>query len=246
MAHRALLICATPRSGTTLLCDLLRETGVAGRPNSFYRQQSIDNYARRLGVAPGPDFERRYLAAIIAEGSGDTGLFAMRVMWPSLPELTAKLAALFPAETDDAGRIAAAFGAPLYLFVERRDRVPQAISRLRAEQSGLWHRHADGSERERVKDDNPPVYDAAQLAAYVAEAEADNAAWEAWFAAEKIAPLRLSYEELAADPQGVLAKVLAALGRDPAIALTVEPRTAKLADAESRQWAERFRAGRAE
>src|ERR1700759_375295 len=30
--NRAYLVCATPRSGSTLLCELLRSTGVAGRP----------------------------------------------------------------------------------------------------------------------------------------------------------------------------------------------------------------------
>jgi LPS sulfotransferase NodH len=28
----AYLVCATPRSGSTLLCEMLRETGQAGRP----------------------------------------------------------------------------------------------------------------------------------------------------------------------------------------------------------------------
>ena len=29
---RAYLVCATPRSGSTLLCEMLRDTGLAGRP----------------------------------------------------------------------------------------------------------------------------------------------------------------------------------------------------------------------
>ena len=48
-------------------------------------------------------------------------------------------------------------------------------------------------------------------------------------------------EALSADPQATLANVLAALGLDPKIAKTVEPRTAKLADSESHMWAARFR-----
>src|SRR5919202_4203540 len=30
------LVCATPRSGSTLLCDVLTSTGVAGRPQEFW------------------------------------------------------------------------------------------------------------------------------------------------------------------------------------------------------------------
>jgi LPS sulfotransferase NodH len=244
VAFDSYIICATPRSGSTLLCDLLKETGVAGRPDSFYRSQSIADYAKRLSVAPGPDFERRYLAAVVAAGTGDTGMFGMRVMWPTMPELAERLAALFPALTTETDRLAAVFGTPRYIHLERKDKVAQAVSRARAEQSGLWHRHADGSERERVKDDRPPVYDAAQLTAFVAEAEAHNAAWEAWFAAGQIEPLRLSYEELAADPPGTLAKVLSTLGLNAGIAQTVKPRTARMADTESLSWAARFGAER--
>ncbi|MEO7221725.1 MAG: Stf0 family sulfotransferase [Devosia sp.] len=240
MNYRALIICATPRSGTTLLCDLLAETGVTGRPNAFYRRESVPDFARRLGVEDGPDFERRYLAAITAEGRGTTNLFSMRVMWPSLPEISEKLSVLFPTEATDAARIASAFGTPLYLFVERKDKVAQAISRVKAEQSGLWHRDADGSVREQGSEYRTPVYDAAAIEAFIAETTAHEAEWRGWFARESIVPMELTYEGLSADPTATVATLLRALGRDPAIASRISPRTAKLADAQSRVWAERF------
>jgi LPS sulfotransferase NodH len=34
--ERAHLVCATPRSGSTLLCELLKEAGVAGRPEEYF------------------------------------------------------------------------------------------------------------------------------------------------------------------------------------------------------------------
>ena len=33
------LICATQRSGSTLLCELLKQTGVAGRPEEYFEAQ---------------------------------------------------------------------------------------------------------------------------------------------------------------------------------------------------------------
>src|SRR4051794_41932383 len=35
---KSLLVCATPRSGSTLLCALLEGTGVAGRPHEFFER----------------------------------------------------------------------------------------------------------------------------------------------------------------------------------------------------------------
>ena len=140
--------------------------------------------------------------------------------------------------------VLAAFGPGRYVFLARRDTVAQAVSRLRAEQSGLWHVHADGRERERVKPHTAPVYDGAALAAFVAAAEAGTAAWETWFAGNGIAPVRCFYEDIAADPAAELIRLLAALGRDPALAGGVAPATARLADAESDAWSARFRAER--
>lgn len=243
MRPTVLLICATPRSGTTLLCDLLSETGVTGRPNSFYRAESVEHFARELSVESGPDFERRYLDAIIAEGRGGTDLFSMRVMWPSVSEMRAKLSALFPDESTNAGRIAAAFGTPLYLYITRKDKIAQAISRIKAEQSGLWHRAADGSVREQGGEYRAPAYDRAAIEASIAETTAHEAEWRRWFAREGIAPMELSYEELSTDPVGAIRRVLVALDRDPAAADRVTPRTAKLADATSAEWAERYERG---
>ena len=118
------------------------------------------------------------------------------------------------------------------------------MSRLKAEQSGLWHRHADGSEREQVKPFEAPVYDRARLTELIAEAVAHEANWRAWFAGQGIVPLRVTYEGLAADPAGTLARILEAVGRDPALAGGIEARTARLADGESLEWVERFQAGR--
>jgi len=242
MSRSSYIICATPRSGTTLLCDLLSQTGVAGKPNSFYRQESLAEFVADWGVAPGSglELEQRFLAAAIKAGTGDTGTFGMRVMWPSMPYLLEQLGRLFPDQTTDTGRLAAAFGTPVYIHLQRRDRVAQAISRAKAEQSGLWHRHADGSERERVKDHQAPQYDGAQLERFVAEAEDNEAHWHRWFDAAGIIPVELTYEELSADPTMALAKMLGALGKDPDIARRVTVQTARLSDGTSREWAARF------
>lgn len=242
MAFAAYIICGTPRSGSTLLCDLLKQTGIAGHPNSYYRLPSIPDFVQRFGIAPGEglDFERRYLAATITAGTGDTGMFGLRVHALSLFDLLGRLAMLHPAEPTDRSRIDAAFGTTLYLRLRRHDKVAQAISRVKAEQSGLWHRHADGGAREQVKPYEAPVYDAARLRAVIDETLEHEAVFDAWASGQTITPFDVSYEDLSADPRAMLALVLAALGRDPSMADRATVRTARLADATSRDWAARF------
>lgn len=243
------IICATPRSGSTMLCDLLAGTGVAGRPASFYREQSIPGLARRLGVSEsgphdGAAFDRAYLDAVVREGTGDSGLFGLRLMWGSVAGLSRRLDDLLPGLPTDKARFERAFGSLACLHLEREDKVAQAVSRLKAEQTGLWHRAADGSERERTGPAQPPVYDANRLRALLEEVEHDEAAWDAWFGANGISPLHLTYEALAVDPQGELARVLAWLGLDPSRADGVPVTSSKMADAMSLEWASRFRAER--
>jgi LPS sulfotransferase NodH len=48
---RCYLLCGTPRTGSTLLCNLLASTGVAGRPESYFREPDEPMWAKRFGVS---------------------------------------------------------------------------------------------------------------------------------------------------------------------------------------------------
>ena len=177
-----------------------------------------------------------------ARAGGD--IAGLRIMWESVADLNVRLAGLFPGLPDDPARLAAAFGNIVYIHLSRGDKLDQAISLARASQTGLWHVGRNGSELERTSPPRPAEYDADFLEHTMRQLAADDAAWRDWFVAHGITPLSLTYEELARDPRAGLARVLAAIGRDPAIASTVEPGTTKMAGEESRDWAERFRADR--
>ncbi len=151
-----------------------------------------------------------------------------------------QLSLLTPNLRSDEKRIESVFGPTTYIHLSRKDRVDQAISRLRAEQTGLWHRHADGSELERVAPPKEPRYDPDAIARHIQELSALDAAWERWFKQQKIEPLRIAYDALSANPQKVLSEVLFSIGCDPTLAQQVETPTAKLADHESQNWRQRF------
>jgi trehalose 2-sulfotransferase len=244
-ASASVILCATPRSGSTLLCDLLAATGVCGVPESWFRRQSIDDFIAAFGLTTpkdAPAFDADYLAAAIKAGSDGSGTFGLRLMWPTVPELSDWLDRLHPGLGSDRARYERAFGPARYVYLSRHDHVAQAVSRLKAEQSGLWHLNQDGSERERVMPHKEPAYDGAALSHYVEESTMANRGWEAWFAQNGVSPFRLAYEDLAADPGSALVRVLAAIGRDPSFAGNAAPATAVLADETNRDWIARFRA----
>lgn len=240
------IICATPRSGSTLLCDLLTETGIAGNPDSFFRRESILWWADYLNV-PVFDweteyqFDLEYLSAVKEYGTNETSIFGMRLMWESVADLSKRLEAFFPDLPSDSARFKFAFGKPLYFHLSREDKIAQAISYHKAEQSGLWHIYSDGSERERLKPGEEPAYDAGALSQLVTSLEEHDASWVSWFAQQEIQPIYITYETLAMKPQTILASTLSALGLDPIVAESIRPKSARMADTNSQKWATRFR-----
>jgi LPS sulfotransferase NodH len=67
-------------------------------------------------------------------------------------------------------------------------------------------------------------------------------AWIHWFVDSRIEPVCLTYEALSREPKGALEIILSALDLDPAVAAAIEPKTTKMIDFESQNWASRFRA----
>ncbi|MBE1282985.1 MAG: sulfotransferase [Rhodobacteraceae bacterium] len=244
---RAFVICTSPRSGSTMLCKLLQETGVAGCPGSHFHRTSLQAWLDSYNLhASSYGSEKQALTAIfaaaIAKGSGNTGTFGLRLQQHSLSFFLQKLAVLYPEPSGDQARLNAAFGPSLFIHLTRENKLEQAISRLKAEQTGLWHRNADGSELERLSAPRQPIYDAAAITAHVKDLTEADLNWNIWFTKQGIQPLRITYDELSDAPTRVLAGVLKALGQDPAIAQNITPPTAKLSDEVSREWAHRFRA----
>lgn len=245
--YSSYVICGTPRSGSTLLCEMLISSGVAGHPNSFFREQSIANWADRWAVdrtngIDDAEFDARYIPAMLQAGSNATGVFGLRLMRASVDDAIRRLTRVNGGPADLAAQFEATFGRTLYVHLSRRDKLAQAISLVRAEQSGLWHLASDGSVYEGVATPQPNVYDAPRIAEVFAERIADDLAWEAFFTGHGITPVRLVYETMTANPQAALASILDALGLDAAIANSVRVGTRKMGGDSSQDWAERFRA----
>lgn len=241
------IICGTPRSGSTLLCGLLASMKQAGDPDSYFRPQDIGMWAEQWGLPRrdtmnGREFNALYLQAVIRAGRAGTGMFGLRLMRENLEAVTALLDQLFPRLPSDRCRFERAFGLLRYIHLSREDMVAQAISLIKAEQTGLWHIAPDGTEIERVAPPKEPHYDYQRIRREVMQLESWNAAWHAWFDAQGIEPLRVNYRSLSANPAATLISICEALGVQAPQAQDIQPSVAKLSDAISSDWQQRFRA----
>jgi trehalose 2-sulfotransferase len=236
------LVCATERSGTTLLCELLGATGVAGRPEEYFECLNSTGRVRQpreyfdadtdpevLALLPSSppsrpagDWHAR-LAWALERGTTSNGVFGAKMMWAYLPDFLAH------------GEPEAMLGEPLrWVHVDREDKLAQAVSLWRAVQTEQW--------RAEDRSGGAPVFHAGAIAALKRRLEDHAAGWREWFAARRIDPLEITYEELAADPHATVCRVLDHLGLDTAGIDIPAPPTLRQADSRSQAWVERFRA----
>src|SRR5262245_7014717 len=116
------IICGTPRTGSTLLCDLLAATKRAGAPDSFYGRKFMADWAKEWQLPSAETMSERdyaiaYLDAAMRAGKAGTPIFGLRLMRENLDELSALLDLIHPGLQSDKARFEKAFGKILYIHL---------------------------------------------------------------------------------------------------------------------------------
>jgi len=245
-SYEAYFICTTPRSGSTLLCRMIAATGVAGHPETYFYRPEISELCHSLGLEDDPsqsDRERLkpVFERVLEEGRRGGDLFGLRLQGDRAGNFFEKLAVMEPDLPNDLERIHAIFGKSAFVYLTRFDKLGQAISYVRAQQSGLWHRNKDGSELERLSAPQELRYDAEAITLALETFSRAERAWAKWFGNNGIEPLVITYEKLDTQPSECVSDVFHHLGLDHALARGAKPDVAKLSDNINLEWAERFR-----
>jgi LPS sulfotransferase NodH len=221
------IICKNPRSGSWLLAECLRKTGIVGNPlEAFNLEPEGDNEAnrcRRWGIPlPSESTYKKYLSKVIEEGTTDNGIFGMESMWDHFQVLPAKLstiAAYNGLATPEIMR--RAFPNLHYIRLIRRDKVRQAISYYRAVKSDIW----------RIENKNnlqshkmPPVpFDPVAIMQWEQGFIEREARWENYFKESGQKPFVVFYEDLAANYEETIIRVLEYLHIPDARSIKIPP-----------------------
>jgi LPS sulfotransferase NodH len=244
------LVCATPRSGSTLLCEALKATEVAGRPEEYFEAvmatgrpprpqdylQGLDDAQtlELLGDAAAPQPSpysslagissyAEHVERVRVWGRTPNGVFAAKLMWDHVARLAGdrpRLEAL-----DDL------FDRPRYVWVRRGDVVRQAVSLWRAMQTQSWRDdRTDGFPGGAV-----PRYSFAAVRHLVARLTDHDARWRDLLATAPV--LEITYEELTADLPGAVCRTLDHIGVElPADRPLSLPTMRRQADQLSEAW----------
>ncbi len=250
------LVLASQRSGSTLLVESLRATGVAGEPQEFFQYlpttsqppQPRDWFAgiqdeSILGLLDPLDEGKPDHAPVEAwrdyvrtGGRTPNGVWGGKLMWNQAPLLLNRAKDL-PDRSGD-GLLAAIRDVigeePLFVYVYRPDVVSQAVSFWRAVQTQVWRGRPDPVRDARA------TYHAGAIAHVVTLLRAQEQGWRTWFAEEEIKPMEIAYPVLWRNLTQVVGTILEELGLDPRLA--PHPVLERQADQRSDEWVDRYRA----
>jgi len=258
------IIYATPRSGSTLLCEALTNTGLAGKPGEPFEGLKETGRPRRpleyftgvedaelvalLGGSEGPPpaypaftHYAEYLASIIEQATTPNGVFGTKLMWGYLDDFVSNLRIIPSYSTLPVPQLLATVFPNLHhITVTRRDKVRQAVSLWKAIQTQAWSLDEDEHPGEEVHH-RPLTFHFGAIDHLKRQLEEHDAAWQQYFTQNNIQPFTVVYEDFVHAYEETALQILHYLG----IPLAEKPhfgarRMRQQADSLSEQWIQRY------
>jgi trehalose 2-sulfotransferase len=239
------IICSSPRSGSSFLCDGLSKTGIAGHPDEYFapelRQRWTNQWRRDYS-------NREYVDKVIELSTTSNGVCGFKLFntpggelaylkgllcdWKGLSEDERSRADLIDLFRE-------CFSEVRYIWLTRRHKIRQAVSYYRALQTDVWY-ISPTHKPSKAKTDQP-VYSFFEIERIMSWLNLQDSLWTDFFAAAKIKPLTVVYEDIVADYENTIRDLLRHLGlhfRDHT--LLPSPGLKKQANEESDLWVKRF------
>ena len=202
------MVCANPRTGSSLLCELLAGSGVAGAPVEYFQE----GFQRRgwylqLNCTDLDDYRTK----LLSQRSTPNGVFGFKAHWSQFSNLLMHLTGI-PGTSPEAftrwrQSLDDALRCRRFIYVTRQDIVQQAVSLAIARHTGVWYDH--GQPVANVKD---MPFDAEAIDRAVDYILEGRAMWRAFFEQASVDALLVRYEDLVGDRDATLSRVIDYLG----------------------------------
>ncbi len=181
------IICTTPRSGSTFLCNGLSKLGILGKADEWFIEHVKDEFRKSLGKeCSEASLYQKIIETQRAEGHG---VFALKAMYYNLEHYcdACKRETESMLETVQRG-----IGETRFIYLTRRDTVMQAISHFKAKQNDVWFDYGQPiKEKIRLEHYN---FDAIHV--IYQTINESNRKWCNFFDKFNIHPLHLVYEDV--------------------------------------------------
>jgi len=214
---RGYAICTQPRSGSNLLSQYLASTDCLGYPLEYFNTPG----RRALGIPDFPDEPRKQIEYILRHGATPNGVYGVK-LFSFQHDLIAPTV-----------RWTEALPQLRFVYLDRKDLLGQAISWTRAIQANQY--------RSTQPVQAAVSYDGRMILNNLLALIHERSRWEGYFARTGIAPLRISYEYLVADPQTHVNRLAQIVEVDGPV--IIDPARVDLSiqrDSLSEEWRRRF------
>ena len=256
------IISATQRSGSNFLCDVLRNTGIAGSPDEYFvywdwavhDPDRLKNDIFKPWLVP----HHAYISKLLREGTTPNGVFGVKIMWNYLDTVIENLRT-FPEyrELSAPEVFEAVFPNLSYIHITRKDKIRQAVSMAKAMQSNRWieleqwvlderppffEKHIDWVEfnRKNVRETRLE-YDFNQIARFYEVFREQDEAWETYFKESNINPFMVTYESFVDGYETTALEILEFLKIEKPDELVLQRCALKRQnDSINKEWAQRF------
>lgn len=219
-AERMLVVASSYRCGSTYLSSLLWADGRFGAPFEYF---NFEKHMLLMMARFGEDNPDKFFVELIKRRTSNNGVFSVKAHFHHFEAMLSK-------STEWERAHANAF----YVYVNRGDKIAQAVSMAKALQSNAWVSFETARQV-------PLFYSSELIDECLREVMRQTTGWWKWFEKNKISPYIVNYEEFTVDPLGAIDQLALWFRvdgdkRDP-IAL---PMTETQTDAVNREWIERY------
>lgn len=232
------VVCATHRSGSSLLCQSLWHTAHAGLPEEFFSPKHSVRKANDYGLTSPEQNFARYLRDVIDRRQTANGVFGAKLMWSQTPHLLESVGANNPPQLFDT--LQSFLPGIRFIWNTRRDKLRQAISFLKAKQTSIF------SSQQLHRGRTPrgaPQYDRQKIGQMLRRLEEEDRQWQRWFQGQGLKPLVVEYETFATDPETHTREILSYLEIELPVGFQSYPLTqTRMADEINEEWCARYQA----
>ena len=221
--RKSYIVASSYRCGSTYFCAQLWNTGVLGAPAEYLNvgagRMTRNTMMARLHV----DTPEDYFAKLLACRTSKNGVFGIKAHFPH-----------FEAALNWYPPMLSVLSPVTYTYINRKDKLAQAVSMARAMQTDAWQPWEDQVSA-------TVAYNGPLIAQCLRELHQQGDDWLRWFATNNIRPFIVHYEDLVADCAKVTRSIVELLevANDEPEEISL-PVLEKQADETNFEWRERF------
>lgn len=215
----------TPRSGSSWVTSIVKQTGRLSEPGEFFNPNFVPNIARSFGVDNIDDY-----VEVLSRRKCTNGIFGFQITYFQLRRIFGPERAFLNM-----------FGDSTFFWLIREDIVLQAVSLMKMQQTQIAH-HPQANETARAEAEQLFVYDEPGLKHWLDHIREIERRTESMVRRHGLSAHRMSYERnVALAAPGVTREMARVLGAGDIQAIEYEDVYQKIATPRNSEFAERFR-----